>query len=176
MRLVEVGDQQDAGAALADLGDPADQALAGDRRLALGDALLGADRGQDRAHERAAGIADHPAGDRAGLGICRKIEQAAQRLVLAVEPARRLLPVLEPADLLAQRPVLLVDMGDLADLGECRGHRLGGLADDTEHRGQDVEQRHAGPLDHDHLGLAEQHQAERHRDQRQKTQNAPSPP
>jgi len=151
---------------------PPDQALASHRRLALGDAPLGAHRDQDAAHEGAARIADHPAGDLADLGVGREVEQAAQRLVLGVEPARRLLPLLKPGELGAQHAILLVDVDRALDLAKRPGHRLGRLADHAEHGGQHVEHRRAHTLDHDDLGLAEQHQGERRRHQGQERETS----
>jgi hypothetical protein len=162
---VEVGDQQDAGAALGDLGDPADQALAGHRGLALGDPLLVTRRDQQAAHERAARVADHPPGHLADRRVGAQVEEGAQGLVLGVEAPGRLLPLLEPGDLLPQVVVFLVDAGDLTDLADRRGDRVGGLAEHPEHWRQHVEEGRPHPLDHDDFGLAQQHQGERRRHQ-----------
>ena len=55
---IEVGQQQDAGGAVADLGDAADQPLAGHRRLAARDAVAPPALDQHVAREGAAGIGD----------------------------------------------------------------------------------------------------------------------
>ena len=63
MRLFMSVMQQHARAARADLGDAADQAAVVERDLALGDAVVRADREQHRAGIDAAGIGDHAGGD-----------------------------------------------------------------------------------------------------------------
>ena len=61
---VEVGQQQHARAAAADLDHAPDQAAFVDRGHAPSGAVLGPDVEQHRVHERAAGIGDDAAGDR----------------------------------------------------------------------------------------------------------------
>ena len=60
---IEVGDQQDPPGPAADLGQPPDEAAAGDRRLATRQPLIAARVDHDGADIAAARVADHAGGD-----------------------------------------------------------------------------------------------------------------
>ena len=121
---VEVGQQQDARAAPADLDHAPDQAALVDRRHALDHAPLGAGIDQHGVHERPAGVRDHARrhrGRRRDPGL--EIEQLAQRRVLQRKLPRPVLPLQQALVLGAQMRVLLAQGEQLADLGSEPGAR-----------------------------------------------------
>ncbi len=158
---VDVGDEQHARAVVADLGDAAGQALAGDHCLAMRHTGASPDIEQRAAYIGAHAVAHDAGGDEGGLRAFAEIGQAAQAFILVLEPARRGLPGEQAGILLAQPGILLAQRGEFLEVGDGAvggGHRAGdGLEDGT----RKVERQHAGILDQDGVGLADQHCAER---------------
>src|SRR5690606_1963160 len=93
---LEVGDQEHAGGAARNLGDPADEALAVDHGLPGGHPFAGAGIYEDGPDESAPGIGDHTGGDHRHRGLRLEAQQLPQRLDLAVEPVGMQLPATEP--------------------------------------------------------------------------------
>ena len=157
---VQVGDQQDAGRAYADIGDPADQANPGERGLAPAQAVAAAGVDHHRAHEGPPGIGHHPGRDAGLQRIGHHVQEIAQRLVLGLQAAGRHLPMHQA----------LVPCPELGVLGSQGGQFLGpldGLADGgdrprggVEDRRDGIDHGHAGPVERDAVHLGEQHQRE----------------
>ena len=162
---VQVGDQDDPRRAGPDAGDAPDQAVTGDHRLSL--AYAGAKSGieQQSMGEGAARVADDAGGHVAGLGPGHEVEQGAKRRVFGLQPARHRLPLQEPHLVLAQPGVLLVQGSQLADLVHYVGHGGDGAGQNVEDGGQRVGHLGADAFHQEHVRLAQQHQAERRRDQ-----------
>ncbi len=72
---IQVVDQQHARRPLADLRDAAQQALPGERRIALRHAVAAPGIDEQAAHERPSGIADHARGDRCRVLRRREVQQ-----------------------------------------------------------------------------------------------------
>ena len=141
----------------ADFGDPARQALAGDRGLAPGDTVATAGVDQDRTREGAALIANHPRRDEAQARVGNHVGEAAQRRVLGFQPAPEHLPVPEPLVLALERGIPGAQLGQLADAFDRVTDRIDGTGDKFEDRRGRVADRAADPLDEDGVGLAYQH-------------------
>jgi hypothetical protein len=98
--------------------------------------------------------------DRRPAGLGDEIEQRAQRLIFVVEPTRHGLPFLQPAHLLAQAGIFLMQIDQIVQrCGAVIDHPRR-LADGGEDRRQQIHHEGAGALDDEHFGLAEQHQGE----------------
>ena len=107
---VDIGQQQDPGRALADLGHPSDQPLARRGGIALAHPVARPGGDQDAAHEGAAIVGHDPRGDEGHRLLGRKLQQLPQGLVLGLQLAGDRLPLHEPFLLLAQRRVLLPEV------------------------------------------------------------------
>ena len=139
------------------------------------DAGLAPDIEQRAAHIGADAVADDAGGDEGGLGPLAEIGEAAQALVLVLQPPRGGLPGQQPGILLAQAGVLLAQGGEFLEIGDGAvgdGDRPG---DGLEHRAGEVERQHAGMLDQDGVGLADQHGAERRRSRAGRGRSAARP-
>ena len=111
--------------------------------------------------EGAAGIGDHPGGDEFGVGIRHETKHGPERQIFRSQLAGRRLPLQKMGVFLAQPQIFIAQHRQFAKIIHPFGNRGDGSGKGFQDGGNRI--RHLGPqaVDHDRVGLADQHQAER---------------